>query len=252
MDLTRIIDTDGKIIMYTDCPSVGDYLMMSNLPELWFEKYGVYSYISSECKFHLEETYDLIFKFNPYVKGFSEEKYNVLVDCRLPPPGIFMAKTYMDRFNLIGNEVPKLYYEPKKQKQYENVILSDIASRNYSSDVTNLNGKLEQLLNNLLKENPKLEVRCIRYKNPDNRIHRYIPKIDNIDFIEVENIFDYCDIVNSVKFYVGVNSGSSLLSSSIKEYYNKNLHITLYSPDNAKQWIPRNIDSIITVDNSLK
>ena len=37
-------------------------------------------------------------------------------------------------------------------------------------------------------------------------------------YIEVENIFRYCDLISSVYGYVSLHSGGTLLSSALKEY----------------------------------
>lgn len=250
IDITSIVNKDGEIILYFNCPSLGDYLMMSNLPELWFQKYNVYTYISSECVYHLPETYDVIFKYNPYVKGISDKKYNVLVNCKNPLPSVTMTQQYQDRFQLNGNTIPKLYYQPKKIDLPKNTVLLDIASRNYKDSLSKLDGRLCDLLNNI-QNTQNINLLSIKYKNPSNDIGRYTPNGFAITHLDIDSVFDYLDLVNSVDGYIGVNSGSYLLTCSIKEYYNKGLDITVFTPDDATQWIFNNTDNIITTNKHL-
>ena len=221
-----------KLILYTDCPSFGDYLMMNNLPELFYKKYGKYSYISDKCIFHNNETYDLIFGTNPFVKGKIDEYYNVLVDCRCPNFNVWQPKIYQERFGFFGeNEIPKIYYKPKKLKKLKDNILFDIRARTYSGLVGNAVNRGNSLLNDIELTDKKIYV--LEYEQDDPTINKSLPN-KNYEVIKIKNLFEYCDVLNSVSYYIGINSGTALTAVSIKEYYNKNLNIYYITPPHNK------------------
>jgi hypothetical protein len=235
-----------EIIIYFNCPSFGDYLMMSNLPELFYKKYNLYTYISDKCEYHNDDTYNLLFEQNPYVKGKTNKEHNIFVNCRNPIINEFESTRYCKEFDLFDcDKIPKIYYEPKKIDKYENAILFDVASRSYKHFIPTI----QEMANNKLKEikntDENLKIYVLKYKNLDDTIHRLIPNIQ-FDYIEVENIFDYIDILGNIKYYIGINSGSSLTASSIKEYYNPELKCFFYTPTgyDAGNWNPNNVDLI--------
>ena len=86
---------------------------------------------------------------------------------------------------------------------------------------------------------------CIRYKNPHSDIVRLTPKDIPFETLDIEDVFGYCDVLNSVNIYIGINSGAALLASSVKELYNKDLQINLFTPKNAMVWVMDNVDNKI-------
>jgi hypothetical protein len=236
-----------KIIIYFNCPSFGDYLMWQNLPELFFKKYNLYTYISNQCCVHNTQTYDLLINTNPYIKGFTDEEPNVVINCREPEKYKFQSTIYQESFGFFGhNEIPKIYYTPKKIEKYKNSILYDLSARTNSIDLDLIKKTANELVNNLKSVND-LDVYCLNYTDVDNSIKKIIPDIE-FQYIDVENLFDVCNILNSVTHYIGINSGSSLMASSIKEYYNNDLmvHFFTLSPHtlNGQNWDPNNVNLI--------
>lgn len=238
-----------KIIIDFNCPSFGDYLMISNLPELFYKKYNLYTFISKKCEYRDFNTYKLLFEPNPYVKGLTDEEPNTFIDCRNPVMNEFQSTIYCKRFSLSEcDKIPKIYYEPKKIESYQNTILFDVASRSYKELIPLISDKSVNLLKELKNSNENLKICLLRYSdNNINDVSRLIPDIE-FEYINVDNIFDYCDILANIKYYIGINSGSSLTASSIKEYYNNDLKIFYYTPTHGTKdggnFNPSNVDLI--------
>ena len=237
----------NEIIISFNCPSFGDYLMFSNLPELFYKKYNLYTYISNDCVFYNFETYKLLFEQNPYVKGLTDKEPNTFIDCRNPKKGVFQSKIYCQRYDLFDcDKIPKIYYEPKKINDYENVILFDVATRSLGHLIPKITERANNLLKDIKNTDQNLKICVLKYKDTNN-INRLIPNVE-FNYIEVENIFEYCDILSNIKYYIGINSVSSLIASSIKEYYNSDLKIFYYTPiigtADGGNWNPINVDLI--------
>ena len=218
-------------------PSFGDYLMWSSIPELLHKKYDLDVYISENCNFHNADTYNFLFKINPFVKGKINEPHNV----HLTPnysDNSFYPRYYLKMLNLeTDNIVPKIYYKPKTIDFQEDCLLYNFSSRSYSNWITNEWEK--ELLNftNKLAEEYNLKKIFLTFKDTDHTVKRIFPEDKKFEHYAVGDLFEYADLLNSVKYYVGFNSGSSLLAGSIKEYYNPKLQIHFFSvPDAGKYW----------------
>ena len=66
----------SKKILYQPWGGLGDNLQYSTLPEL-YNTLGHEFYISSKNVYRNPEIYKLVWELNPYVKGISDEEYNV-------------------------------------------------------------------------------------------------------------------------------------------------------------------------------
>ena len=236
IDLSNIKD---KIVVLTTFPSMGDYLFISNLPELWYKKYGLYTYFSESCRYHNDETYELLFESNPYVKGKTNEEHNVLFDPKSfdeDPSGIkkneWFSKYYQEHFGFFDeNIIPKIYYEPKKIESLKNSGLIDVTSRNYRDSAVFKSLRIPNIIKDIVDKNIELKKYHVIYNNPDTTINRHhYNQVGGSQELKINTVFDYCDILSSIDYCICFNSGSGLLASSIKEYYNKNLIIYFITP----------------------
>jgi len=235
-----------KNVFYFNCDSCGDYLMMSNLPELFYKKNKLYSYFSKKSEFKNNQCFDLIFAQNKYFKGFTDDEENIFVDCREPEKNLFQPFIYYKKLGFDNyNELPKIYYKPKKIKKYKNGILYDLASRALRDHIPHIKKSVNDTLDDLLNINRNYKVYVLDYQeNKDDSIIRELPNKD-FEYIKINNLFDYCDVLNSVGYYLGINSGSSLIASSIKEQYNNKLEIFYWTPDfDGGNWNPPNVNLI--------
>ena len=98
-------------------------------------------------------------------------------------------------------------------------------------------------LANTLANKQNLKKLYIVHKDTDSTIGRSIPDDPSYEKYVVDDLFHYADLLNSVKSYVGFNSGSTLLAAPIKEYFNPELDIHYYTPqgDNELWHFPNTI-----------
>jgi hypothetical protein len=188
---------------------LGDNLQFSTLPKLYSEL-GYDVYISSSNAYRNPEIYDLVWKNNPYIKGISELEPNAgsCKGCQ------YMNHDYIKNIELShgithGTEqYPTIYYTPKKIESLHNTIIYDTTSitSNYTDEF------IKTRFTTVLEQYSDCEKKQIYFKKIQNRI---IPELQG-DMIEVEDIFNYCDIIFSCKAFICTFSGSAVLASTIK------------------------------------
>jgi hypothetical protein len=197
------------IIIYQPWGGLGDNLQFSTLPKLYSEL-GYDVYISASNVYRNPEIYDLVWKNNPYIKGISE----------LPPnAGSCKGCQHMDQPYIKNIELshgithgtdryPTIYYTPKKIEALCNTVVYDITSSTsiYSDDFikTKFTSQLEQY--------PECEKRKIQFEQIKNRM---TPDLHH-DVIEINSIFDLCDVIFSCKAFICTFSGSVVLASAVK------------------------------------
>ena len=203
--------SDNKVIVISQpWGGLGDNLQYSTLPEI-YTKLGHDVYISKNNKYSNSEIYDLVWKLNPYIKGESDIE---------PNAGSCMQHIEYD-INHINNVVlshgltdstytyPLIYYKPKKIEELSNTLLYDITSisQQFSDEY------IYSTFTSLFNKHTELDKKRIVFKNINNRI---TPDF-NTNTIQVNDIFEYCDIIYSCKVFVCLHSGSSVLASAIKQ-----------------------------------
>ena len=203
-----------KKILYVNWGGLGDHLQFSTLPEA-FDKIGYDTYISSSSQFRSMETYDLVWKLNPYIKGFSNEQANCghIGNFQLSNKGFSMNRNWEIVFGADNNgNLPIIYYEPKNIENYKNSLLIDINS--FSCTDYNYDKIKEVINNNILSNN----FDNIYYLLPSKANYSKSHVLDiNCTQITTDNIFEYCDLINSCKKFICVWSGSSVLAAAINK-----------------------------------
>lgn len=199
------------IIIYQPWGGLGDNLAFSTLPKLYTEA-GYDVYISKTNVYRNPEIYDLVWKLNPYVKGESD----------LPPNAgsnrgyqIFCEDNCMRNMELTHglstgtSKYPEIYYKPTILPEFEDCLVYDITSISslYTDEF------IKSRFESVFKKYPNLKRKLVKFKNINNRPS---PDFED-DIIEVNSIFEYCDIINSCKVFVSLLSGSSALASAIKQ-----------------------------------
>ena len=104
---------------------LGDHLIFSAFPEIFAKKFNIKFYLSSRSVFGHEETRNIVWRDNPYVKFIDAPGKE------LSCPKIDKYKNYNDAFADIfelGEEEQKvkIYYKPKKMDVNEEDILCDL------------------------------------------------------------------------------------------------------------------------------
>jgi hypothetical protein len=226
-----------KKILYVDFGGLGDHLALSTLPKVCHENKTDF-YLSDRCKFRDNQIFKLVWELNPYFKGFTSEEPNCGHDgytdlnnynYELSIHRNFEIKMGFENTILEGeNKYGEIYYEPKKIEDYDDFILLDLNS------VTISNYNINIIKENLLKysKNKILYLLPTYAKNlfNDNFFESF-----NIEYITTKDIFHYCDLIFSCKIFICLWSGSSVLSSIIKNKYKEDLEINCFKNYNIHQ-----------------
>ena len=202
---------------------LGDSLQFSTLPEI-FSNMGYDVYLVSDSNFRNPEIKELVWGDNPYIKG---EKF---IDWKLGdiPGRIYENKTdnFIKNWEILHgveaiNDFPKIYYNPKKIDGIDVII--DISAQSTQYD------------NKILIDNIKKYL-ALNHSNSVCRLvaSKMYPISDSFGFdvIEIENLKNYVDIINSCNVFISGSSGSHSLAASIR-HINKNFKQICYLPETS-------------------
>jgi hypothetical protein len=219
----------SKKILYVNWGGIGDHLAFTTLPEI-FSKLGYEFYINDSSLFRDPKVYDLIWGLNPYVKGLTSEPANCghIENWGVSNPVHFKEELTTHRNIEIlygvdnGNDYGKIYYNPNKINNIDDYILLDLNSftiNEYDNNIIKnhlLNYKNEKFLVILTDTYAKLVVKNDFFNDL------------SVEYITTKDIFHYVDLIFSCKKFICLWSGSSILSSIIKNQYNNNLEIECF------------------------
>jgi hypothetical protein len=215
---------------------LGDNLQYSTLPEL-FNKNGYDVYISTNNKVRNPEIFDLVWGLNPYVKGISDHPINA-GECKNDYwPSEEQNEYSMHRIEishgfLKTNFFPKIYYNPQIIPELNNDILIDLTG---SSQVYALHKYIEYIeyFTPLLNQTKNIKIITFEKIKPSpifEDVYNYLKsKISNIEYLKVNSLINYCDIIKSCDMIIIVNSGINSLASAIKQNDSKP-NILCYNP----------------------
>ena len=202
---------------------LGDALQFSTLPEQFSKQQDRKTYILGDAPFRNPGIYDLVWDKNPYVLGKKFGTWNAgdlpeipyREDGFLEKNGTGNMISNWEKFHGLKptNKYPKVYYEPEKDKGVNDLFIVDFTSTTVNDNDESLAKSLETIRN----EYPDRKFVAVSFTdiNVKNDSSGDI-KFDG--YIEVENIFRYCDLISSVYGYISVHSGGTTLSAALKEY----------------------------------
>jgi hypothetical protein len=224
---------NDDIILSAYHGGLGDNLQFSTLPEEFYKQQGRKTYIKDGSNFRNKEIYDLVWANNPYVCGVKNGKWNAG-----DTPEICVenhTNNWISNWEYLHgltptNIRPKIYYQPKNISDYKNSILVDLSSISLSHN--NQNGynleKVESVYQNLRKEYSDKKFVQIKFKNYIGEdVKKYFPTTD--EELEVNSIFEYCDLMNSSFGICCFHSGSAVLATAIQRF-NEDLKIFCLIP----------------------
>lgn len=214
-----------SIIIYQQWGGLGDNLQYSTLPEL-FSKRGYDVYIHSNNASRDTEINDLVWGKNPFIKGIINQQPNAGECKNISWPPNKQNEYFIHRIEISHgfektNFYPKIYYTPKYFTEYKNDIIIDLTG---TSQVFELNKYIEYIdyftpliINN--NKNIKIVTRLNLQQKPIfEHVYNYLKiKIPNIEYLKVNTLIDYCDLIKSCDTLITVNSGIAVLSSAIKQ-----------------------------------
>lgn len=211
---------------------LGDNLQVSTIPKRFFEKYGYKGvYISNSVPWRNNEIKKLVWDKNPYIAGFTDKKGVNIADTGLVQfDGVTnwiqnIEKIY--KFDPPYNNRPEIYYD-LVVKDVFNTGKSVVIDMSYSEEsykrnierypelINSTKNKLERLL---AQNKPDIDIKIIHQPKHLNNINFF--EALNIDClfntVVVENIFEYCNIIQHSKQYICSHSGCHALAAAIRK-----------------------------------
>ena len=191
---------------------LGDNLQFSTLPKLYAEQ-GYDVYISSQNAVRNQEIYDLVWGMNPYIQGIVNAPPNAGACKGYNPRQTTNPIKNMELMHNLTNGTsayPIIYYKPKYRSDLSNCLLFDTTSISYRYPDDTI---IHEAFTDIFNKYPTLIKRRVVFKNFKNR---EIPQLDT-DIIEVNNVFEYCDMIYSCNVFLSLLSGQSALASAIKQ-----------------------------------
>lgn len=215
--LARRIDAepDQPIVIHQSWGGLGDNLQFSTLPER-FSEFGIQVLISATNVVRNQEIHDLVWGCNPYILGVSDRvpsagEVRVGVMSKFPPRDSFIERIEKAHGLEPRNRLPKIYYTPKIIPSMSNMIFIDLGS----TSIVPEREKLQIYIGYIFQRfhYPLEDCRIVGFRN---RVAGSPVMIDGVELISVDNIFEYCDILNSCKAFVTVHSGAMSLAAAIR------------------------------------
>ena len=201
---------------------LGDNLQFSTLPEQFYKQQGRKTYIRDGATFRNEGIYQLVWEFNPYVKGIKEGDWNAGDIPEIEYSNV-AGNCISNWEKLHGlepvNKYPKIYYVPKTSLDYSDVYLVDFTSISINYDKEKLINKLKQIQD----EYPDKQFVEVTFSQDLSGGGNYNQYGVNLERLVIDNIFQYYDIICSCSGLVALSSGASHLSSAAMEH-NKTLN----------------------------
>ncbi len=215
----------NKIIIYQPWGGLGDNLQYSTLPEL-FSINGYDVYISINNVVRNPEIFDLVWKRNPYIKGFANGTPNA-GECKnifWPPEeeNEYMIHRIERSHNLPKtNLYPKIYYTPNYIQELSNHILIDLTGSSQVYEISKYKEYIDYFTPSIINKNKTIKIITFQKINPVkifNDVYQYLKqKINNIEYFTIESLIHYCDVIKSCDTIIVVNSGINSLAAAIKQ-----------------------------------
>ncbi len=237
----------GKsVIISQPWGGLGDNLQFSTLPER-FAELDIPVFISEQNVIRNPEIYDLVWGCNPYVSGISSEPPNAgrpRIDqlVGLPPFAGFIERMEAAHGLEPRNRLPKIYYHPKTLPEIAGTILIDIGSTTIVPPQDHLQNYISFVIARFQYNGDDLNQ--VVFSNAVAGSHL---SIGGLKTIIVNNIFHYCDLINSCKAFITVHSGAMSLAAAIRgERLTPFIHSFATTKQfNWKDYIYHNVDYFV-------
>jgi len=234
--------TGSDVILSAWNGGLGDQLQFSTLPEEFYKQQRRETYLLDRNNFRNKEIYDLVWGYNPYIKGIKNGEWSAgdTPEIRQQNYTNNWISSWEKAHGLEPTNIyPKIYYQPKKIDGYEDIILVDFSAVSLKFDGVGNGYNIEKLKRtfNKMKEETDKKFLFVKFGNDvsSSKIN-----IECDGEVQVESIFHYCDLMFSSSGLCGLHSGSTALASAVKRY-KENLDIfvfvsnTLYN--NMQRWL---------------
>ncbi len=196
-----------QLILELKKGGLGDHLFYSHIPRI-AKEFGEYNevLISNRSIFRNDAYRKLIWEFNPFVDGFTDEPglyYQVeklndnenLLDMLMLKYGLDDGKRWHE---------PELFYTPEKKLAYQNSIIYDPNYISYTGDLNN-----GQLIQNWLEESGiKVDFQMQKLKQ------RFLT-IEEGEMMKTGSILDLCSLIVSCKRMYCLTTGTATLAAAL-------------------------------------
>jgi hypothetical protein len=217
-----------NIIISQPWGGLGDNLQFSTLPELYSKK-GYSVFISINNKVRNYEIHNLVWEKNPFIKGFLNDNQGELVGVSRQHlwPNVTENHYSIHRIEIAHgfpptNFYPKIYYEPNYFTEYNNDIIIDLTGSSQVYSFEKYKEFIDYFTPVIINADNK-KIKVITFKNLGvspifNQVYNYLKSIIiNIEYLVIETLIQYCDILNSCDKVIIVNSGINSLVAAIKQ-----------------------------------
>ena len=213
-----------KITISQPWGGLGDNLQYSTLPEL-FSKKGYDVYISNNNKVRNQEIFDLVWGLNPYIKGISDDPSNAGEYKNINWPPEEQNEYSMHRIEISHgfektNFFPKIYYNPQIIPELNNDILIDLTGSSQVYELYKYIEYIDYFTPLIINRNKNIKIITFEKIQPNpifEDVYNYLKlKIPNIEYLKMNSLINYCDVIKSCDTIIIVNSGINSLASAIK------------------------------------
>lgn len=205
----------SELIIEIPYGGLGDHLFHSHLPRI-AKQTGAYDnvYISSRSLFRHPDNKKLVWDLNPYIDGFVDEpgktfdfKPIVRKHFLAPVKEFNLLDSIMFHYQLEDNirwHEPEIYYKPEFKVEYHKSVFDP----NYLSWVGEIEKK--EMMSFIHKNNYSFDaVMMLR-----NNKALFIPEKE-VDYIETNTLFDFCDLIFSSKNIYCLTSGTATIAAGL-------------------------------------
>lgn len=205
-----------KIVLAQPHGGLGDNLLYSSLPER-FAALGKEVYISSQNVMRSPNAYDLVWGRNPYVAGVIDAPPNAGDCCYARYNGSPKILNIISRIEAAHDLppqglIPKLYYQPNILPELADQVVIDITSVTVGFTGDNVSWYLTQMFQWYRLDRAK----ALQVKLEPGAVTRNVVHINEIGSIELRDIYHYCDIIASCRYFVTVHSGAHCMAAALR------------------------------------
>lgn len=188
---------------------LGDHLFYSHIPRIAkiTQQYDVVL-ISNKSIFRNTDYKKLIWELNPYVDGFTNDA------------GVFHFSTYFNQHQNMLDSImlmyglddnkrfhePEIYYITNIKKELQGKIIFDPNFISYTGDLKSNQLIKKWFIDNKINIDFQMQILSKRFI-----------KLDSIKFLQARNIFDFCDILNSVDSIYCFTTGTATLANALNK-----------------------------------
>lgn len=186
---------------------LGDNLQKSTIPRVMTEQgHAVYlNYGFNDGWIHNEEIKRMVWEMNPYLRGFTDEPPTILRQGSPPNVHDDFIKNWESYYGVEPrNSYPEIYYRPRKLRGIDVVFELSWLSGDYTAGtVLDMAGRIVKLHG------------APRCKQITSKYQKNSARLDDVERIECETIFDLADVLGSASAIVTLSSGPHMLAAAI-------------------------------------